>query len=142
MQESEGWGPIRIKPINMQYVGRTVKQLNDLCKKLYKDSALPEPFVYHLMEELKGQMLEQGIAHAIIHVQSNQIGKLVFPTTNASTTDLDRATVFSAFAQMRDRQYAVAIVSSHGQIGLAPTENGKIPDLNIPIHVLCEERPQ
>ncbi len=137
----ENWGPITCKPIHMDYRGTTIKQLRGLCERFYKDSILPEPYAYHLMEQLMKHMKEQNIGYTIIHIHSNQNGKLVFPRTNASTTDLDRATVFEAFSQMRDQRYAVTIVDSEGKIMLAPTENGKIPDLNTPIEVLCEKRP-
>ncbi len=138
-QEDNGWGTIEYRLLNMEYDGRSIKHIDNLCKKLYKGSTLPEPYAYYLMEKLKEQMIQLGVKYTFIRIHANEAGDLVFPITNASSTDLDKATALPTFSQMRDRHFAVAIVDYEGRIQLAPTDDGRIPELNIPIRVLCEE---
>ncbi len=92
------------KLLNMEYGGRTVKHIDNLCKKLYKGSTLPEPYAYYLMEKLKKQMVDLEVKYMFIRVHANEAGDLVFPITNASSTDLDKATALPVFSQMRDRR--------------------------------------
>ncbi len=92
----EDWGSTLYKPIHLDYRWMTLKSLNGLCEQL--GLTIPEPYTYHVMEQLKKQMRQQGIKHTFINVKANQIGKLVFPMLNTSTADLDRATPLEAFS--------------------------------------------
>ncbi len=71
-RKKKGWGTIDYRLLNMEYDGRTLKHIDDLCKKLYKGSTLPEPYAYYLMEKLKEQMVQMGVKYTFIRIHANE----------------------------------------------------------------------
>ncbi len=139
----DGWGKIYYRQIQTDYREVEAKRIHDLCRNF--DMKLPEPFAKPLMQNLISKMKKFKMTSIFINIEIQSTGRIVFPTTNATTIPLKHAQPLPQYSHMRDFRYAIAILDDDEHIYYAPTMDGKIPDLsespwNRQVGILCEQR--